>query len=185
MSEIVVHIEKDYHHCLKCCLKLDEYVEFADGHCPRCAYDLTIIDTNELPATDDQLKKRQGEKELYDLLQMVRNWAKFHSKYITEHGIDWSAPHELIEMIGQQMMPWIGRLVQTGYFGKDEVAKIGAQVDYEVTQLIGQLEAEEDILRLTGQWSDSEQETKDYWQKKMGIIRQLPMRNVERISSDK
>jgi len=135
--------------------------------------------------TQEQLKNKQAQNEMYDLVQMVQNWAKFHKGYINENGVDWSAPHELVEMIGMQMMPWIARLVQAGYFGKEEVAQIGAVVDKEVGEIIAQLEAEEDIMRLTGQWSDNEQSIKEHWQKEMGFIRQLPMRCEQRKLSDK
>ena len=185
MNEIVKSGDHQYDHCYKCCLQLTPQVEFGDGHCPRCGYDLTIIEISTSLATEEQLREKQASKEMYDLILMVQNWAKFHKGYVSENGIDWSAPHELVEMIGMQMMPWIARLVQVGYFGKEQVAQISAVIDKEVAELIQQLEAEEDILRLTGQWSDSEQAIKEHWTEEVGGIRRLFMRNKQRVLEDK
>jgi hypothetical protein len=173
-----------YEHCYRCCLQLTPEVETGDGHCPRCGYDLTIFEVATSLATEEQLVEKQASKEMYHLCLMVQNWAKFHKGYVSSNGVDWSAPHELVEMIGMQMMPWIARLVQTGAFKKEHVQQISAVIDKEVEELIAVLEAEEDILRLTGQWSDNEQSIKEYWKEKMGGFSALPMRNFKRIASD-
>ncbi len=122
---------------------------------------------------------------MLDLIQMVGNWATAFINLTTEKGVDWSFPHELVEEIGTQMMPWIARLVQSGYFSKDEVSLVTATIDHEVGKLIRTLESEEDVLRLTGQWDEKEQDIKDHWnerfQKAHGIefkaYIQLPMRD--------
>ena len=186
MSNIVPSGDQNYEHCYKCCLQLTPEMRHRahDGYCPRCCHDLTIVDICELPVTPEQLKDKQSQKEMYDLVQMVQNWAKFHKDYVATNGVDWSAPHELVEIIGMQMMPWIARLVQTGHFTKEHVAQISVVIDREVEELVVQLEAEEDILRLTGQWSDREQEIKDYWKKEMGGFQRVSMRDKQRQLSD-
>lgn len=184
MHDVIEHPGTDYAHCYKCCLQLTPDVEFASGICPRCGYDLTIIDIGTEVATEEQLKKKRAQQEMYDLILMVQNWGNAQRRYIGEAGVDWSAPHDLVEEIGTMMMPWIARLVQAGYFGKDEVRQITAVVDMEMEALIICIQAEEDIMRLTGQWGDNEQEIKDYWAKKLPFVRQLSMRSQQRIASD-
>lgn len=184
MTDQIVVADEHPEHCYRCCLQLTNDVkpQTYDGHCPRCGYDLTIIDISEELATEEQLKAKRGEREMYDLIQMVHNWGKAQRRYIDRVGVDWSAPHDMIQDIGEMMMPWIARLVQAGYFGKGNVSSISAIVDHEVEKLIHKIEAEEDILRLTGQWSENEEEIKKYWEEKLPIIRKLSMRNEQRIA---
>ena len=185
MSDLVKHSGINYEHCYKCCLQLTPDLETTDGHCPRCGYDLTIIDIGQELATEQQLKQRQAVREMMDLQIMLGNWAGAFINQTKEKGVDWSLPHEFLEEVWNHMMPWMTRLVQSEYFGKEEVAETMAAFDHEMGKLVRELDQEESILRLTGQWSDSDQEIKDYWesmlQKSHGIsfskYLQLPMRN--------
>lgn len=177
----VQHPDERYDHCYRCCLQMTPEIqrEVRGGICPRCGYDQTIIDISEEIATEEQLKDRQAQKELYDLLQMVSNWGKAYRRSVDERGIDWSAPHEFVQELGDMLMPWVARLVQAKYFKRDEVQKIGAVIDHEVEQLFIQLEQSEELMRLSGEWNDEEQEIKDYWEEKTKCIGNVAFLSVE------
>jgi len=181
-------------HCPKCLYQFIEGTVDArpHGHCPRCAYDLTIIDITDTLATDEQLKKMAGMRELCDLMQMLRNWSTAYQRWVGENGVDWSSPHEFLEEYGMQMAPYVARLLQTGYIDKESVLQLGSYFRHEMDKLIVVIEAEEDLMRLTGRWGDDEQEIKEYWMARTGTAIgcstaakvELPMRDDKRESSD-
>jgi len=186
MNQLVKGGDEQFEHCYKCCIQLTPDLNTADGHCPRCGYDLKVIDISESVATVEQLRRKQADKEKYDLMQMVGNWAAAERRWINECGVDWSAPHELVQRIGDMMLPWIGRLVQAGYFEPKDVAEISAVVDHEIIKTIELLENNEEKLRLEGEWNEKEQEIKEYWGERLGKFRQLSMRNTaKRIIDDR
>jgi hypothetical protein len=112
-------------------------------------------------------KVEAGTKEVQDLIQMLRNWAQPYIRLIAECGVDWSSPHSFLDEYATQMLPYIARLLKAGYISKEGVLDIADEFAKQVQDLIAQLDAEEDLMRLTGQWTDNEQEIKDYWEKRL------------------
>ena len=174
-------IVKPKYHCYRCNIEHNEYEQI----CPRCGIDLTIITISDEITTDEQQRQRTGKKETSDLKLMLRNWARAFRNHIKEKGVDWSIPHELLEEYGTMMVPYIGRLLVEKYIDNDDIIEIGAEFAEQVESLVVCLEQEEDLLRLTGQWTDNEQEIKEYWEGRFSTSNgcsiqqyvQLPMRN--------
>jgi hypothetical protein len=159
-------------------------------HCPRCGYDLTIIEISTEICTPTQLKRKQAEKELLDLHKMLANWGTAYKRLVDESGVDWSHPHEFLQEVVEHMFPWIARLRESDNFTAQDMGSLSDAFEYECSQLIIKLEQEEYIMRLTGRWTDDEQSIKEYWEKEWpkGIpfakYVQLSMRNEQREPSD-
>lgn len=172
---------KDKYHCYKCYLQHDEH----EMICGRCGNDLTIITLSEELTTEDHHKQVAGKKELQDLKLILRNWAGAFKTLIDEKGVDWSVPHEFLEEYGTCMLPYVSRLLQTGYVGRECVIDLAAEFQEQIKGLILRLEQEEAVLRLTGQWTGDEQENKEYWEERFSkahgcsieSLLSLPMRN--------
>jgi hypothetical protein len=172
-------------HCSKCLYQFIEgTVEARPANCPRCAYDLTIIDITDALVTKEELRNQAGMREISDLMKMMENWSKAHRRVIVEEGLDWSAPHEYMEDIFTIMMPYLGRLKQAGYIGQKEGERVLAYMAHQLERIVLTNGAAEEKLKLEGKWDAKEQEIKDYWdqrlQKESGVriahILQLPMR---------
>lgn len=158
--------------CPRCDLVMDGFnirFELAEGHmvCPRCArivddlYDQTVVEGRAL--TDPQ-KRTTGERELRDLMKILRNWERGYIGKISEDGIDWSMPHEFFQEIWDFMLPYVKRLKDTGYTSPGLMREVGDQIIESIRNIIMALAGEEDLMRLTGRWTDDEQEIKEYWQ---------------------
>ncbi len=119
-----------------------------------------------------------------ELMMMLTNWSNAYQRLVDEDGINWELPHLFMEEVALQMLPYINRLRITGAIGNDDFRKLSEFFWEELEKLIVILDQEEDLMRLTGQWSDREQEIKEYWEETMGGISKLPMRDVKRIASD-
>jgi hypothetical protein len=181
-------------HCPKCLYQFIEgTVEARPAICPRCAYDLTIIDITDALVTPEELLKQAGQKEVGDLMTMMENWSKAHRRAIVELGLDWSAPHEYMEDIFAIMMPYLGRLKQAGYISQEDGEKVFAYMAHQLERIVLTNGAAEEKLKLEGKWNEKEQGIKDYWdkrlQKESGVrithILSLPMRTEQRKSCNK
>ncbi|MHA2065275.1 MAG: hypothetical protein ACXABY_12940, partial [Candidatus Thorarchaeota archaeon] len=70
-------------HCPKCLYQFIEgTIDARSSVCPRCCYDLTIIDITDALVLEEELRKQAGAKELGDLMTMMENWSKAHRRVI-------------------------------------------------------------------------------------------------------
>ena len=102
-------------------------------------------------------------RAFHDLNLMLVNWTNGYLRLLAERGVDWSAPHEFFEEFFLQMCPYIERLRVTGNTRPDLMRGIGDTLLECLREIIIRCEQEEDILRLTGRWTDEEQKIKEYW----------------------
>lgn len=173
MNELVV--KGQYPQCPRCYLVLDPFVDCAplDGYCPRCAYDIfgTIdVDMGELidPAAE---QRKAGEREFDLLVKMIHNWRDAYVRLVSQDGVNWSLPHEFFQEFADQMVPYVARLKATGYATPILMQRMGDEITWAIQAVIAANDVEEDLMRLTGQWTDKEQEIKEYWMeqaKKLG-----------------
>lgn len=162
--------------CGNCAMEIDHFQnppQF-DGErfiCGRCAkpLDFSEVQTKELATHVDHLNQA-GEREFQDLMMMLDNWAQSYIRIVEQGTVDWSMPHELFEEFTLQMCPYIIRLRETGYSTPERLRAIGTQTVSVIKQLINTLQTEEDLLRLGGNWTDQDQEIKDYWTKKGELL---------------
>lgn len=184
-----------YPHCWRCNIELNPFIVDVHlrKHCPRCGYDLTIIDVGQGIVDPEELKRRVGLNEFCDLLQILHNWAVAYKRQVEQNGVDWSLPHEYLQEVAEQMLPYIARLRQTEYIDQEHLTALSENFWSYAREIVQELEQEESLMRLTGRWTDDEQEIKDYWQEQFskanGLTFQqflsLPMRNEQRESCDK
>jgi hypothetical protein len=99
--------------------------------------------------------------------------------------VNWSLVDEFAREVIDQMFPYIARLKGEGYISGGDVADIGNHFGAKVSKLTQALEQNEELMRLTGQWDDNEQEIKEYWQNALGKLYELPVRfDTGRVTSD-
>lgn len=167
MNDLVVSGEH-YPTCPNCDLELNPWSmrEPNPSHCPRCAYDLNTIDLTDALIDPTTEKQRKGLREKIDLLKMLRNWGQAYERLVGERGVDWSLPHEYLQEVAENMLPYLDRLRKTEYLTSGDIADLGIFFAEQCGKLIVAIEQEEDLLRLTGGWTDREQEIKDYWQER-------------------
>lgn len=180
--------------CPRCYLIIDgldiRIVPCDDGtwRCPRCATELEYgSDIGGESCTDiilrDDVDDPKIEREFNDLMMMMQNWANAYIKYMDrKRECDWSTPHEFFEEFFHQMCPYIDRLHKTGNSRPDLMKGIGNKLVEVMEQIVLKCEQEEDLMRLTGRWSDGEQEIKDYWHEKTKKLKAPP--EILRLSQD-
>jgi hypothetical protein len=178
MTDLTVVSDKPGYHCPRCELEYEPDVINIDPYCGRCAYDIGgTIDITDVPIDPDAEKRKAGQVGKADLMLMLENWSRAFIRVIDEKGVDWSSPHEYMQEVAEQMLPYIGRLKDEGYLTAEDVRELGDFFTEQLAAIIAKLEQEEDLMRLTGRWDDNEQEIKEYWQERLckahGAIPQL------------
>jgi hypothetical protein len=108
-----------------------------------------------------------------DLCLILDNWTGGYIRLLDERGVDWSTPHEFLEEFFHMMCPYIDHLHKTGNTRPDLMKELGAKFVQCMGQIIEKCDQEEYVLRLTGGWTDNEQEIKEHWQDKEGAIIRL------------
>lgn len=158
--------------CPRCLIELEPGEQ--DGHCPRCAYDIGgTIDISE-DLVDPQVEKdRAGAKEFSDLMMMLENWCNGYKRIVWEKGADWSLPHEFLQEFAEQMVPYIARLRNTGYSTPERMAAIGEKIVTMLNELIEAIQQEEDIARLSGTWTDQDEQFKLEWMEQLQLTQRL------------
>ena len=145
-----------------------------DGICPRCAYDIKgTIDLSEDLVDPQVLKDKAGAIAFKELMIILDNWLISYKRIVEMKGVDWSLPHEFFQEFTDLMVPYISRLKQTGYATDDRMKAIGQKVVDALHEIIESIQAEEDIMRLTGQWSALDEEIRLEWIDKMEITQRL------------
>ena len=168
------------YYCPKCNLQYEPDVVNIDPHCGRCGYDIGgTIDITEVPATKEEEKRRAGQKGKAEMFLMIDNWFKGYIRVMGDT-VNWSFAEEISVEIIEQMIPYIDRLRKEGYIDQEDVKDIGNHFAQRMQDFVGILEQNEELMRLTGQWDDNEQEIKEYWQEKLGKLCRLPMWNDSR-----
>lgn len=165
-------VRQPRYRCPRCDIELEPGI--SDGYCPRCAYDIHgTIDISE-DLVDPQVQKdRAGAKEFATLMLMLDNWLKGYKKLIREEGVDWSLPHEFFQEFYELMTPYIARLRENGYATEDRMKAMGEKVVECLNDMIECIQQEEDVMRLTGQWTDKEEAIKLEWLEQMNITQRL------------
>jgi hypothetical protein len=118
-----------------------------------------------------QIEERHGREEVFaDLRQMLDNWCAGYLRLLDEGGIDWSAPHCFFEEFFHMMCPFIDRLHRTGNTTRVLMKGIGDKLVETMIRIVEKCQQEEDLLRLTGGWTDAEQEIKEYWEEEIAKL---------------
>jgi len=166
-------VRQPKYRCPRCEFELDEAI-INDGFCPRCAYDIAGIITLSEDLVDPQAEKEKaGMLAFHELTNILDNWCSGYLRVISERGVDWSLPHEFFQEFHDLMVPYITRLKKTGYSTPERMSAIGQKVVDTLHKLIEAIQQEEDLMRLTGQWNDQEEEIKIEWMDRMKKVQGL------------
>ena len=118
----------------------------------------------ELQCRNSDVADRSVRKEFEDLCLMLNNWTAGYLRVLDERGVDWSVPHEFFDEFFHMMCPYIDHLHRTGNTRPELMLDIGATLVVCMERIVERCQQEEDILRLTGGWTDNEQEIKEHWE---------------------
>jgi hypothetical protein len=130
---------------------------------------------------NSEIENQRIVEEFEALCLILDNWCSGYLRLVDEHGCDWSLPHEFFQEFFEQMCPYIDRLHKTGHSRPHLMRSIGEKLLEAMQKIISRCEQEEDLLRLTGQWSDNEQDIKDHWCEE---AKKLAAGTILRISQD-
>lgn len=156
--------------CWRCQFILRGDGEVYQGHCPRCACDLSLID---LEAIENEAERRSWQAAK-DLGMMYTNWAKGYCRIIEEKcEADYSLVYEFAIEVMEQSFPYISRLQDEEILQPEGKQYIKDILNNCTLMIINACEQYEDWMRLAGVWDDDEQEIKEYWQERIGATKQI------------
>jgi len=119
---------------------------------------------NSIELRERALQDALVQKAFADLVLILDNWMAGYLRVLAERGIDWSAPHEFFEEFFHMMCPYIDHLHRTGNTRPGLMRSIGTKLIECLQQIIDVCQQQEDVMRLTGGWTDNEQEIKEHWE---------------------
>lgn len=158
--------------CPKCMIVIDEWScpLTPDGLCPRCGYDIRNTITIE-DLSPSEKEKRKAFKEFHDLCLMLKNWSMGYVRVMDEQNDpDFSSPHDFMLEVGEQMAPYLARLDKMGYVTEELKSMIREAYFAAMDRIINKVHELEYLKRLTGEWSEKDQEIKDYWEEKTSLL---------------
>lgn len=83
----------------------------------------------------DQEKKKQGTKELDQLILMISNWEASYLRLIDEDRGGLFLIEEFLHEVNIHMAPYITRLIHSGYFDEEKCSEFNRRVDEAVGRI--------------------------------------------------
>ncbi|GAG36485.1 unnamed protein product [marine sediment metagenome] len=125
------------------------------------------MDENQ-EAPDDE---RRGWIAAKDLAKIFINWGKGYVRLIEESQ---EADYSLVESFAVEVMdqagPYMSRLLATGAIHEAGMNWVKHQCADATEMILKACGVYEDLQRLTGTWSDFDEETKNEWLTKVGYL---------------
>lgn len=155
--------------CWRCFIVLRGPSDTRQGICPRCGVDLDLI----VECGEESPEQREDRKKwiaALDLEKIWTNWVNGYGRLMVERqDPDYSLVHEFATEVMEYSFPYIQRLK----LPQDCMSYLRQVLNNLTESLLSTCYQLEDIQRLTGQWSDRDEENKRDWLKQLGFTNKL------------
>lgn len=180
MFDVTMRVTRE---CWRCQLELVGPDELMKVICPRCG---VALDENTDEGIVD-MNDRRCWQAAKDLVLIFNNWKNAYIKLLDERQqADYSLLNDFILEIIEQAFPYMHRLSQEGMIhapGKEYVAEC---VNAAVGEIYTACTQWEHLQRLTGSWTDDEEEFKQHWLGKLGRIEEAVSHDLQaRLTCDR
>jgi len=148
--------------CYRCGIELLEQDRW-NYHCPRCGRNIEF-DCPEDGIVDE--KARKSWQVATDLGRIFTNWGKGFIRLLDESGqADYSLLDEFASEVITMAFPYIQWMMnhKNPILQKDGIEFIRYVLNDVAESIFLACQQYEELQRLTGEWGEDDQETKEYW----------------------
>lgn len=122
----------------------------------------------------EELEKRRSWVAAVDLAKVFTNWGDGYCRLLDERQeADYSLVNDFCTEVMEHAVMYMARLLAEEILQSDGLAYVREVLNAQTLRVIDTCVQYEDLQRLTGRWSDTDQETKEYWLKSVAITSKL------------